>query len=94
MIVGFGMPMQEQWLMENWDRLDVRVVIAGGAIFDFISGDLKRAPMWMNDHGLEWLGRLLIEPRRLWKRYIIGNPLFFARVLGERMRTARNRYLL
>lgn len=84
LIVGFGMPIQEKWLMENWALLKVHVAIAGGAIFDFISGELKRAPMWMNNNGLEWLGRLLIEPRRLWHRYVIGNPIFLARVLRER----------
>lgn len=85
MIIGFGMPLQEEWLLANWPKLNAHVVIAGGAIFDFISGELKRAPRWMNDNGLEWLGRLLIEPRRLWQRYVVGNPLFVARVLRERL---------
>lgn len=89
LIVGFGMPIQEAWLRDNWPRLNTHIAIAGGAIFDFISGELKRAPGWMNDHGLEWLGRLLIEPTRLWKRYVIGNPLFFWRVLRERYNRPR-----
>ena len=84
LIVGFGMPLQERWLMENWDRLDVRVALTGGAVFDYVSGNLARAPRWMTDNGLEWLGRLLIEPRRLWRRYLIGNPLFLWRVLKQR----------
>lgn len=84
LIIGFGMPLQEEWLLANWPKLNAHIVIAGGAIFDFISGELKRAPRWMNDNGMEWLGRLLIEPRRLWQRYVVGNPLFVARVLRER----------
>lgn len=84
-IVGFGMPIQEQWLHENWPRLATNVAISGGAIFDFISGELKRAPGWMNDNGLEWLGRLLVEPGRLWRRYVVGNPLFLTRVAKARL---------
>ena len=80
LIAGMGMPVQERWLMENWERLNVNVFLTGGAVFDYISGKLSRAPRWMTENGLEWLGRLLIEPRRLWKRYILGNPLFLWRV--------------
>jgi N-acetylglucosaminyldiphosphoundecaprenol N-acetyl-beta-D-mannosaminyltransferase len=85
LIVGFGMPLQERWLMENWDRIDANVALTGGAVFDYVSGELQRAPRWMTENGLEWLGRLLIEPRRLWKRYLIGNPLFIWRVLKQRL---------
>jgi N-acetylglucosaminyldiphosphoundecaprenol N-acetyl-beta-D-mannosaminyltransferase len=79
------MPLQERWLMENWDHIDANVALTGGAVFDYVSGELQRAPRWMTDNGLEWLGRLLIEPRRLWKRYLIGNPLFIWRVLKQRL---------
>ena len=48
-------------------------------------GELRRASRWLTDHGLEWLGRLIIEPRRLWRRYLIGNPLFLWRVLKQRL---------
>lgn len=85
LIVGFGMPLQERWLMENWDRIEANVALTGGAVFDYVSGELRRPPRWMTDHGLEWLGRLIIEPRRLWKRYLIGNPLFLWRVLKQRL---------
>jgi N-acetylglucosaminyldiphosphoundecaprenol N-acetyl-beta-D-mannosaminyltransferase len=85
LVVGFGMPLQERWLMENWDGIEVNVVLTGGAVFDYVSGELRRAPRWMTDNGLEWLGRLLIEPQRLWKRYLIGNPLFLYRVLRQRL---------
>ena len=84
LLIGFGMPIQEKWIMENYDRLDVKVFMPVGAAFDYVSGNVRRAPRWMTDHGLEWLGRLIIEPRRLWKRYIIGIPLFFYRVLLQK----------
>jgi N-acetylglucosaminyldiphosphoundecaprenol N-acetyl-beta-D-mannosaminyltransferase len=84
LIVGFGMPTQERWLLENWDRLDANVALTAGAVFDYLAGAVPRAPAWMTDHGLEWLGRLVIEPRRLWRRYLVGNPLFLWRVLQQR----------
>lgn len=85
LVIGFGMPLQEKWLSQNWDDLDVPVTLTGGAVFDYISGELTRPPQWMTDNGLEWLGRMLIEPRRLWKRYIIGNPKFLYRILRQRL---------
>ena len=85
LILGFGMPLQERWLVENWDRIDANVALPAGALFDYVSGELPRAPRWMTEHGLEWLGRLLVEPRRLWRRYLIGNPLFLWRVFKQRL---------
>lgn len=85
LVVGFGMPLQERWLMENWDRLEgVGVAMTLGAIFDYVSGDLRRGPRILVDNGFEWLARLFIEPGRLWRRYVIGNPLFLLRVLRQR----------
>jgi N-acetylglucosaminyldiphosphoundecaprenol N-acetyl-beta-D-mannosaminyltransferase len=84
--VGMGMPVQERWLYDNWDRLDAHVALTGGAVFGYVSGNLTRAPRWMTDHGLEWLGRMLVEPGRLWQRYLIGNPQFFYRVLKQRLK--------
>ena len=85
LIVGFGMPLQEKWIQENLARLEVNVLLPVGAALDYISGEVRRGPRWMTDHGLEWLARMIIEPRRLWKRYLIGNPLFFWRVLKQRL---------
>jgi N-acetylglucosaminyldiphosphoundecaprenol N-acetyl-beta-D-mannosaminyltransferase len=85
LLVGLGMPLQERWLLENWDQVEAKVALTGGAVFDYISGELRRAPSWMTDHGLEWLGRLIIEPRRLWQRYVIGNPVFLWRVFKQRL---------
>ena len=85
LIVSFGMPLQEKWIQENLERLEVNVLLPVGAALDYISGEVRRGPRWMTDHGLEWLARMIIEPRRLWKRYLIGNPLFFWRVLKQRL---------
>jgi N-acetylglucosaminyldiphosphoundecaprenol N-acetyl-beta-D-mannosaminyltransferase len=85
LVLGFGMPIQEKWLMENWGNIRARVALTGGAVFDYVSGDLPRAPRWMTDHGIEWLGRLVIEPGRLWRRYLIGNPIFFWRIFLQRI---------
>lgn len=84
LIVAFGMPMQERWLMENWPRIKANTALTLGAVFDYVSGTLRRGPKCMTDHGFEWLARLIIEPRRLWKRYLIGNPLFLWRLLKQR----------
>ena len=81
LLVAFGMPQQEEWLAQNWASLDVQVALCVGALFDTLAGDIWRAPRWVTDHGLEWLARLLVEPGRLWRRYLIGNPLFFWRIL-------------
>lgn len=85
LLVGLGMPLQERWLMENWDRLEAKVALPVGALFDYLAGEFPRAPHWMTDHGLEWLGRLIVEPRRLWRRYLLGNPRFLWLVLKQRL---------
>jgi N-acetylglucosaminyldiphosphoundecaprenol N-acetyl-beta-D-mannosaminyltransferase len=85
LLVAFGMPLQEEWLAQNWEQIDAHVALTGGAVFDYLSGRMRRAPAWLRRCGCEWLGRLLIEPRRLWKRYLIGNPLFLARLLRQRL---------
>lgn len=84
LIVGFGMPIQEQWVADHRDRIAAPAVLTGGAAFDYVSGRLQRPPRWMTANGLEWFGRLLIEPRRLAWRYVVGNPLFLWRVLRAR----------
>lgn len=86
LLVGLGMPLQERWLMENRNRLDFGVALTGGAVFDYASGRLLRGPRLLTDNGFEWLARVLVEPRRLWRRYLLGNPLFLARVLRQRWR--------
>ncbi len=83
LVLGFGMPLQERWIMENIASLNINIAFPAGALFDYLSGRLPRAPYWMTDHGLEWLGRLVVEPRRLWKRYFWNNPRFIALLMGE-----------
>ena len=81
--VGLGAPKQERWMHEHKNRLDVPVLVGVGAAFDMLSGRRKQAPRWMRDHGLEWLFRLLQEPRRLWRRYLIGGAQFVAYIALE-----------
>lgn len=87
LLVSLGMPLQELWLMENRERLSAHVALTVGAAVGFFAGESRRgilgAPPIMTDNGFEWLARLLIEPRRLWRRYLIGNPLFLLRVLRQ-----------
>ena len=85
LLVGLGMPLQEYWLLENRRRLDAGVALTGGAVFDYVSGRLSRGPRLLTGNGFEWLARLLVEPRRLWRRYLIGNPLFLLRVMKQRL---------
>jgi N-acetylglucosaminyldiphosphoundecaprenol N-acetyl-beta-D-mannosaminyltransferase len=82
LLVGMGTPTQEKWIVRYGDQLDAPVIWAVGALFDFVSGKLPRGPRWMTDHGLEWLCRLAAEPRKLWRRYLIGNPLFLLRIMA------------
>ena len=83
--IGFGMPLQEQWIVENCDRINAKVFLPLGACLDFYTDAVYRGPRWATDLGMEWLTRLLSEPQRLWKRYVLGNPLFFYRIIKERL---------
>ncbi len=78
--VGLGTPKQDFWVADHVGRLEAPVLLAVGAAFDFHSGRKRQAPRWMQRAGLEWLFRLLTEPRRLWYRYLVLNPLFIALV--------------
>lgn len=81
LLVGLGVPLQEQWISEKFEKLEVQVVMGIGAFLDFVSGSVKRAPLLVRALKMEWLFRLLLEPKRMWKRYLIGNFLFFFHVL-------------
>jgi N-acetylglucosaminyldiphosphoundecaprenol N-acetyl-beta-D-mannosaminyltransferase len=80
LLVGMGVPRQELWLERHQAALTPSIRIGVGGLFDFYSGRIPRAPLWVREIGLEWLWRLLQEPGRLWRRYVIGNPLFLYRV--------------
>ena len=75
--IGMTAPKQEKWTYEHWKELDINCHVGTiGAVFDFYAGTMQRAPIWWQEHSLEWLYRLLKEPRRMWRRYLIGNVLF------------------
>lgn len=82
--IGMTAPKQEKWTYSHWKELNIHCHVGSiGAVFDFFAGTVKRAPMWWQDHGLEWLYRLLKEPKRMWRRYIIGNTLFLWNMVKE-----------
>lgn len=79
LLLAMGSPVQEQWLKDNAPQLTCRTALAVGGLFDFYSGHISRAPIWMRELGLEWVWRLMQEPKSKFKRYVIGNPLFLIR---------------
>lgn len=82
--IGMTAPKQEKWTYTHWKELDIHCHVGTiGAVFDFFAGTVERAPLWWQEHGLEWLYRLLKEPKRMWRRYIIGNTLFLKNVIKE-----------
>ncbi len=83
-MAAMGNPLQEKWLDQHLVATGARLGVGVGAFFDFAAEEVARAPAWMNRWGIEWVFRLIQEPRRLWRRYVVGNPLFLARVLRER----------
>lgn len=89
--VGLGAPKQERWMADNAGRLRAGVLIGIGAGFKYLSGDTHHAPAWMKESSLEWLYRLVQEPRRLWKRYLVTNSLFLLFILLESLRIVRFR---
>ncbi len=82
LLVGMGVPKQEKWIWQYRDRLRVPVMWGVGALFDYYAGKTPRAPVWMRAAGCEWAFRLLVEPRRLWKRYLLGNAFFILRAMA------------
>jgi N-acetylglucosaminyldiphosphoundecaprenol N-acetyl-beta-D-mannosaminyltransferase len=79
LLVAMGSPIQEQWLLEHRDQLRCKTALAVGGLFDFYSGNISRSPMWLREMGMEWIWRLMQEPREKFNRYVIGNPLFLYR---------------
>jgi len=91
LIVALGSPRQEIWLDRNLEATGVLVGVGVGAFLDFSAGRVKRAPRWMNEMGIEWCFRLFQEPRRLWRRYVVGNPVFLLRAWRDRRQPALSR---
>jgi N-acetylglucosaminyldiphosphoundecaprenol N-acetyl-beta-D-mannosaminyltransferase len=83
--IGFGMPLQERWILDNFNKIEARVFLPLGACLDFYTNSTYRGPEWLTNNGFEWLTRLVTEPTRLWDRYIIGNPLFFYRLFKQKI---------
>lgn len=81
--VGLGTPKQDIWAAKHVHQLHNAVIIPVGAAFDFVTNRIPQAPRWIQRSGFEWLFRLIIEPRRLWRRYLIDNPLFILNVLRQ-----------
>ncbi len=81
LLVGMGNPHQEAWIARNISGEQATLALGVGALFDFLAGEVPRAPAWLRNLRLEWLYRLVQEPRRLFARYVLGNPLFLLRIL-------------
>jgi len=83
--IGMTAPKQEKWTYSHWNELDIHCHVGTiGAVFDFFAGTVERAPLWWQEHSLEWLYRLIKEPKRMWRRYIIGNALFLINIYKEK----------
>ena len=89
LFVGMTAPKQEKWAFQHFDRLKAGHICCIGAVFDFYAGTVQRAPEWMIGAGMEWFYRLIREPRRMWRRYLIGNTLFILEILKEKFRSNR-----
>jgi N-acetylglucosaminyldiphosphoundecaprenol N-acetyl-beta-D-mannosaminyltransferase len=83
--VGLSTPKQERWMAEHRDRLEAPVLVGVGAALDFHAGVLRQAPRFMQRSGIEWLFRLAMEPRRLWRRYLRNNPAFLLCISGQKL---------
>lgn len=82
--IGMTAPKQEKWTYNHWNELNIHCHAGTiGAVFNFFAGTHPRAPQWWREHSLEWLYRLILEPKRMWKRYLIGNPLFLFNIAKE-----------
>jgi len=89
LLVAMGTPLQEKWVDKHLSAKHARVVISVGALLDFVSGRVARAPGWVRKMRSEWLYRLWLEPSRLWRRYVLGIPIFLGHVLHHRLRMPR-----
>lgn len=87
LMIGMTAPKQEKWAYENYKHLQVGHVCCIGAVFDYYAGTISRAPKWMITAGLEWLYRLIKEPKRMWRRYLIGNWLFIVSIFKEKIKS-------
>lgn len=89
LLIAMGVPRQEKWLARHFENTGATLAMGVGGLFNFYSGAIPRAPRWMRKTGTEWLHRLLMEPGRMWKRYLIGNFVFLYYALRESAKTRR-----
>lgn len=83
--IGMTAPKQEKWAYSHWNELNINCHCGTiGAVFDFYARTAQRAPLWWQEHSLEWLYRLIKEPKRMWKRYLVGNVLFVINIFKEK----------
>ena len=92
LFIGMTAPKQEKWAFSNFNKLQVRHVCCIGAVFDYYAGTIKRAPKWMINNGFEWMYRLISEPRRMWRRYLINNLKFVLIVLKEKQKRISGKF--
>jgi exopolysaccharide biosynthesis WecB/TagA/CpsF family protein len=85
LLVAMGVPRQELWISRKITPRHCTLAIGVGALFDFLSGDVQRAPLWVRRLRMEWVYRLLLEPKRLWRRYVVGNPVFLLRSMRQKL---------
>ena len=85
LLIGLTAPKQEKWIYSNCQKLNIHCHVGTiGAVFDFFAGTTERAPLWWQQHSLEWLYRLIKEPKRMWRRYLVGNVLFLWNICKEK----------
>ncbi len=94
LLMAMGMPAQEEWLLDNWDKLKINVALTGGAVIDYISGEFKSTPDVFRKLKFEWFYRFLQRPKYLLRRYFVGNPLFIYRILVEKFQSKKKSLLL
>jgi N-acetylglucosaminyldiphosphoundecaprenol N-acetyl-beta-D-mannosaminyltransferase len=86
LFAGLGAPKQEYWIYDNYQKLGILISIGIGVSFELLANMVPRATVFIQNIGMEWFFRLMVEPHRLWKRYVFGNPLFIWLVLRQRLR--------
>lgn len=86
LLVGMTAPKQEKWAYQNYNRLQAEHICCIGAVFDFYAGTINRAPQWIIEIGMEWLYRMIKEPRRMWRRYLAGNIVFILHIIREKLK--------
>jgi N-acetylglucosaminyldiphosphoundecaprenol N-acetyl-beta-D-mannosaminyltransferase len=89
LFVGMTAPKQEKWVAAHFDRISARHICSIGAVFDFYAGTISRAPQWMINLGLEWFYRFIREPKRMWRRYLLGNTIFLYNLVNEKIKGAK-----